>query len=200
MYSPAQFGKMIGKSVKTLQRWDSDGVLVARRNPKNRRYYTHDQYLEYIGVKANETKSKIVVYGRVSSPAQKPDLKNQISALEVFCAANGFAVDEWFTEFGSGLNYKRKKFNSLFLDIEMGKVSKVIIAHKDRLIRFGFEWFEAFAQRHGCEIIVMNQESLSPAQEVTQDLLAIIHCFSSRLYGLRKYKKEITDIAKTKED
>lgn len=200
MYSPAQFGKMIGKSVKTLQRWDSDGVLVARRNPKNRRYYTHDQYLEYIGVKANETKSKIVVYGRVSSPAQKPDLKNQISASEVFCAANGFAVDEWLTEFGSGLNYKRKKFNSLFLDIEMGKVSKVIIAHKDRLIRFGFEWFEAFAQRHGCEIIVMNQESLSPAQEVTQDLLAIIHCFSSRLYGLRKYKKEITDIAKTKED
>lgn len=200
MYSPAQFGKMIGKSVKTLQRWDSDGVLVARRNPKNRRYYTHDQYLEYIGVKANETKSKIVVYGRVSSPAQKPDLKNQISALEVFCAANGFAVDEWLTEVGSGLNYKRKKFNSLFLDIEMGKVSKVIIAHKDRLIRFGFEWFEAFAQRHGCEIIVMNQESLSPAQEVTQDLLAIIHCFSSRLYGLRKYKKEITDIAKTKED
>lgn len=200
MYSPAQFGKMIGKSVKTLQRWDSDGVLVARRNPKNRRYYTHDQYLEYIGVKANETKSKIVVYGRVSSPAQKPDLKNQISALEVFCAANGFAVDEWLTEFGSGLNYKRKKFNSLFLDIEMGKVSKVIIAHKDRLIRFGFEWFEAFAQRHGCEIIVMNQESLSPAKEVTQDLLAIIHCFSSRLYGLRKYKKEITDIAKTKED
>lgn len=200
MYSPAQFGKMIGKSVKTLQRWDSDGVLVARRNPKNRRYYTHDQYLECIGVKANETKSKIVVYGRVSSPAQKPDLKNQISALEVFCAANGFAVDEWLTEVGSGLNYKRKKFNSLFLDIEMGKVSKVIIAHKDRLIRFGFEWFEAFAQRHGCEIIVMNQESLSPAQEVTQDLLAIIHCFSSRLYGLRKYKKEITDIAKTKED
>ena len=149
MYSPAQFGKMIGKSVKTLQRWDSDGVLVARRNPKNRRYYTHDQYLEYIGVKANETKSKIVVYGRVSSPAQKSDLKNQISALEVFCAANGFAVDEWLTEVGSGLNYKRKKFNSLFLDIEMGKVSKVIIAHKDRLIRFGFEWFEAFAQ-HGC--------------------------------------------------
>ncbi|MGR5367035.1 IS607 family transposase [Photobacterium damselae] len=200
MYSPAKFAAMIGKSVKTLQRWDSEGILIAYRNPKNRRYYTHDQYLEYIGVKANETKSKIVVYGRVSSPAQKPDLKNQISALEVFCAANGFAVDEWLTEVGSGLNYKRKKFNSLFLDIEMGKVSKVIIAHKDRLIRFGFEWFEAFAQRHGCEIVVMNQESLSPAEEVTQDLLAIIHCFSSRLYGLRKYKKEITDIAKTKED
>ena len=91
MYSPAKFASMIGKSVKTLQRWDFEGILVAHRNPKNRRYYTHDQYLEYIGVKANETKSKIIVYGRVSSSAQKPDLKNQVKALETFCAANGFS-------------------------------------------------------------------------------------------------------------
>ncbi|WP_158652849.1 recombinase family protein, partial [Acinetobacter indicus] len=74
-------------------------------------------------------------------------------------------------------NYKRKKFNQLFLDIEMGKVSMLIIAHKDRLVRFGFEWFESFAERHGCKVIIMNQESLSPTEEVTQDLLAIIHCF-----------------------
>ncbi len=56
-------------------------------------------------------------------------------------------------------------------------------------LRFGFEWFESFADRHGCKIIIMNQESLSPTEEVIQDLLAIIHCFSSRLYGLRKYKR-----------
>ncbi|MFA0697968.1 IS607 family transposase, partial [Vibrio sp. 10N.222.49.C9] len=91
------------------------------------------------------------VYSRVSSAAQKPDLKNQIDALEKFCSANGYAVDEWLSETGSGLNYKRKKFNKLFLDIEMGKVSLLVIAHKDRLVRFGFEWFEAFAERHGCE-------------------------------------------------
>ena len=115
MYSPAQFGKMIGKSVKTLQRWDSDGTLVANRNPKNRRYYTHEQYLEYIGVKAKEGQSSIVVYSRVSSVAQKPDLANQIKALESFCTANGYAVTEWLSETGSGLNYKRKKFNKLFL-------------------------------------------------------------------------------------
>jgi predicted site-specific integrase-resolvase len=187
---------MIGRSVKTLQRWDQDGALVAHRNPKNRRYYTHDQYLEYIGVKANEEKGKVVVYSRVSSAAQKPDLENQIAALEKFCAANGYAVDQWFSETGSGLNYKRKKFNKLFIDVEMGCVSKIIIAHKDRLIRFGFDWFECFADRHGCEIVIMNQESLSPAEEVTQDLLAIIHCFSSRLYGLRKYKDKVIEMAK----
>ena len=55
----------------------------------------------------------------------------------------------------------------------------------------GFEWFEVFCKRHGTRIEVMNQMSLSPEQEMTQDLLSIIHCFSSRLYGLRKYKKPI---------
>jgi predicted site-specific integrase-resolvase len=198
MYSPAQFGKMIGKSVKTLQRWDVEKTLVAHRNPKNRRYYTHDQYLKYIGIKADSSKALTFVYSRVSSAAQKPDLKNQVEALEEFCSANGYAIDEWISETGSGLNYKRKNFNKLFLDIEMGKVSLLIIAHKDRLVRFGFEWFEAFAQRHGCEIVIMNQESLSPAEEVTQDLLAIIHCFSSRLYGLRKYKDKVKNLVETK--
>nr|WP_241261994.1 MerR family transcriptional regulator [Acinetobacter baumannii] len=77
---------MIGKSVKILQRWDTEGTLVACRNPKNRRYYTHDQYLEYIGIKATEDKSSVIVYSRVSSAAQKPDLANQVSALENFFA------------------------------------------------------------------------------------------------------------------
>lgn len=200
MYSPAQFGKIIGKSVKTLQRWDKDKTLVAHRNEKNRRFYTHDQYLEYIGVKSSPEKGQIIVYSRVSSAAQKPDLLNQIAALEAFCAANGYAVDEWLSETGSGLNYKRKKFNKLFLDIEMGKVSRLIIAHKDRLVRFGYEWFEQFAERHGCQLVVMNQETLSPVEEVTQDLLAIIHCFSSRLYGLRKYKSKMKEMVNAKED
>lgn len=199
MYSPAKFGEMIGKSVKTLQRWDAEGILVAYRSPKNRRYYTHDQYLEYIGIKANEEKSSVIVYSRVSSVAQKPDLVNQVAALETFCTANGYTIDDWVSEIGSGLNYKRKKFNQLFLDIEMGKVSMLVIAHKDRLVRFGFEWFESFAERHGCKIIIMNQESLSPTEEVTQDLLAIIHCFSSRLYGLRKYKEKFKELVNSKE-
>ena len=75
----------------------------------------------------------------------------------------------------------------------------LVIAHKDRLVRFGFEWFESFAERHGCKIIIMNQESLSPTEEVTQDLLAIIHCFSSRLYGLRKYKEKVKELVNIKE-
>ena len=157
MYSPAQFSKMIGKSVPTLQRCDREGRFIAHRNSKSRRYYTHDQYLEYIGAKASDEKGRIVVYSRVSSSSQKNDLKNQTSSLEIFCAAHGYAVD------------------------------------------FGFDWFESFAERHVCSVIVMNTPSLSPAEEVTQDFLSIIHCFSSRFYGSRKYKDKVFSIIRTEE-
>ena len=191
IYKPREFGALINRSVKTLQRWDYEGRLKAHRTPQNRRYYTHDQYLEYIGQKATEEKNTIV-YIRVSSGTQKPDLKNQMAALEQFCAARGYAVAQWMQDIGSGLNYKRKQFNELMEKVERGEVSRIVIAHKDRLVRFGFEWFERFCKNHGTKVIAMNNESLSPEEEMTRDMLSIVHCFSSRLYGLRKYKKNIT--------
>ena len=84
--------------------------------------------------------------------------------------------------------------------VERGEVSEIVIAHKDRLVRFGFEWFEKFCKDHGTSIIVMNAESLSPEEEMTKDLLSIIHCFSSRLYGLRKYKNKIIEMTKENEN
>ena len=134
---------------------------------------------------------KVMVYYRVSSASQKDDRKSQRPALETFCAARGLAIDEGLYDIGSGLNYKRKNFIKLMNLIESGEVSTVIIAHKDRLVRFGFEWFQSFGERHGTQLIVMNQERLSPEQEMTPDLISIIHTFSCRLYGLRKYKKII---------
>jgi len=75
---------------------------------------------------------------------------------------------------GSGLNYKRKQFIHLFELIEQGRVVALIMAHRDRLIRFGYEWFEAFCERHGTKIIVHHNEKLSPEKEMIEDLLAII--------------------------
>ena len=116
---------------------------------------------------------------------------SQKHALEQYIISNGIAVNEWLSDIGSGLNYKRKNFNYLLIEVENNRVAKIIIAHKDRLVRFGYEWFEDFCKRHSCEIIVINAERLSPEEEVTKDLLTIIQSFSSRLYGLRRYKKEI---------
>jgi predicted site-specific integrase-resolvase len=76
-------------------------------------------------------------------------------------------------------------------------VSYLILAHKDRLVRFGFQWFEGFCEEHGCELLVLNQEKLSPEQEMVQDLLTIVHCFSARLYGLRNYRKKLDEALKS---
>ena len=188
MYKPNQFAEMLGVSVKTLQRWDNDGKLIANRTPTDRRYYTHKQYLDYV----NESKrGKVVIYTRVSSSNQKDDLVNQVNFLQQYANAKGLIVDEIIEDLGSGLNYNRKKWNKLIDESINGQVSKIIITHKDRFIRFGYDWFERFFLNIGVEIILVNNEKLSPHEELVQDLISIIHVFSCRIYGLRKYKTKI---------
>ena len=118
-YSPREFGKLIGRTTNTLQKWDRQGTLKAHRSPTNRRYYTHDQYLQYRGLVAQE-QGFTIVYARVSGVAQKPDLANQINALAVYCQQHSIKVDEWLSDSGSGLNYKRNQFNRLMEMIELG--------------------------------------------------------------------------------
>ena len=134
----------------------------------------------------------------MSSAGQKRDLESQKKTVEKFCIAAGKPVAVWLQDIGSGLNYKRPHFVHLMEMVEHGEVSEIVIAHKDRLVRFGYEWFEKFCQDHGTTVTVMNAETLSPEAEMMQDLLSIIHCFSPRLYGLRKYKKQIAKFAEEK--
>ena len=197
-YSPREFGELIGKSVITLQKWDRKGILKAHRSPTNRRYYTHDQYLAYRGLVAPE-QGLSIVYARVSGVAQKPDLVNQLHALEVYCNQHEIRVDEWMQDIGSGLNYQRKQFNRLMEMVELGQVRRIVIAHRDRLVRFGFDYFEAFCKRHNTDIVVINGEDLSPEQELVQDLLGVVTVFGARLHGLRSYKKAIKDAALPKD-
>jgi putative resolvase len=199
-YSPKEFGELIGRTTNTLQKWDRSGKLTAYRSPTtNRRYYTHEQYLEYRGLQATE-QGQTIVYARVSGRAQKPDLQNQRAALHAYCDTHAIVVDEWMQDIGSGLNYKRKHFNRLMEMVELGTVKRLIIAHRDRLVRFGYGYFEAFCERHHCEIVVVNGDSLSPEQELVQDLIAIVTVFAGRLHGLRSYKKTIKEAALQKEE
>lgn len=192
IYKINEFSKRIGKSTSTLRRWDNEGRLVAKRTPTGQRYYDESDIRKILGIKDIERKS--IVYCRVSSHNQKNDLKSQVTAMEQFCLNGGIAIDEWIQEIGGGMNFKRKKFLSLMSRISAGEIKELLVAHKDRLCRFGFDFFEHMAAENGCEIKVVNQESLSPQQEMVEDLMAIIDTFSCRLYGLRKYKKKIKDI------
>lgn len=120
----------------------------------------------------------------------KSDLEDQMDFLIQYCNAKGIIIDEYITDIGSGLNYKRPKWNKLLQEVEDRKIGKIYVTYKDRFIRFGFDWFADFCKRHGAEIIVVNNPKTSPDKELVDDLTSIIHVFSSRLYGLRRYKKQ----------
>lgn len=192
MYSVGEFAKLINKSVRTLQRWDTQNVLKANRTTSDRRYYTEQQLQQYKGLSSNDNSINIA-YCRVSNRNQTDDLKNQKDYISIFSLNAGINIDEWFVDIGSGLNFKRKNFNKLINLVEHGKIKTIIIAHKDRLVRFGYEWFEQFCINHGVKILLINNDKLSPEQELVQDLISIIHVFSCRIYGLRKYKKKLME-------
>ena len=188
IYKPKEFSKKVKRSVHTLQRWDREGKLIAHRTNTNRRYYTHEQFLEVMGLKPEAGQQKIVIYARVSSHNQKSDLNNQIEFLKQYANANGIIVSEILTDIGSGLNYNRKNFNKILYSDD---ITTVIISYKDRFVRFGYDWFFNYLKYKDVNIIVVNNISTSPEKELVEDLISIITVFSSRIYGLRKYKNKI---------
>lgn len=195
-YTATEAARELRVSVKTLQRWDREGILVPARSPTNRRIYSEEQIFAAKGLKGGVVAKRIIAYARVSSPAQKPDILNQRLALETYCTAKGYADVEYVDEVGGGMNFKRTKFRQIMKRIHRNEVSKLVVAHKDRLARFGFEHLLWECADFGCAVEVLNSESLSPEREMVEDLMTVVHCFSSRLYGLRNYKKTIQEALK----
>jgi putative resolvase len=166
MWKVAEFGELIGVSSSTLRRWESEGKLLPERTLGNQRIYSESHLSIARSLKTGKSPNRAIVYCRVSSSNQKDDLASQVNAMEQFCLAQGVAITDSIQEIGGGLNFKRPKF----------------------------ELVEQILQWNGGKIVVANAETLSPHEELTQDLLSIIHCFSSRLYGLRKYKSKVKKI------
>lgn len=196
IFSLGQFARKTGLHPQTLQRWDREGRLTAGRTTTNRRYYTDEHLRQVLQLQIPESSTKAVAYLRVSSQAQKPDLKNQRLMLEQFSISQNISIDEWVEEIGGGLNFKRPKFLRLMAHITIGEVHTLVIAHKDRLARFGFELLEHLCHINKCRLVILDSSKHSPEQELVQDLMTIIHCFSSRLDGLRNYRKALKEALK----
>ena len=151
----------------------------------------------------SNTEPKIAIYARVSTPQQKKDLDNQINYLRQYIVSNGNIVDNSliFSDIASGMNENRKGLNDLITEIISGTVNKVIISNRDRLTRFGYGYLKSLFDRYNCEIIEVNlTEDKSFEQELTDDLISIIHHFSMKFYGKRKNKlKKIEDDIKSDE-
>lgn len=191
-YKVGEFAEKIGVSVSTLQRWDRTNVLKSRRTPTNQRYYTDEDLNRVLNLE-QETKSerKSVGYCRVSTQKQKKNLENQQEFVSVYSLSHGVILDEIYTDIGSSMDYQRKNWNKLLKQVENNEIDKIYVTYKDRFVRFGYEWFEDFCSSHGTEIIVLNQKQTSPEEELTEDLLSILHSFSERNNNFKKYKTEI---------
>lgn len=205
IYKVGEFAEKVGVSISTLQRWDRTNVLKSRRTPTNQRYYTDEDLNKVLNLEA-ETKSKRknVGYCRVSTQGQKYNLEKQQEFVSIYSLSHGVILDEIYTDIGSGLDYKRQNWSKLLKQVEANEIDKIYITYKDRFVRFGYEWFEEFCASHGTEIIVLNQKQTSPEEELTEDLLSILHVFSERNHELRKYKtkinKELKEINEKKEE
>ncbi len=153
VYSSGEFAAKIGVDRRTVQRWDSNGTLPAKRKISGHRYYTDEDVRKVLN-KAEEPvlKRKNVIYARVSSAGQKNDLKHQTEFLREFCNARGVVISEVLEDIGSGLNDKRKNWNRLLYDVMDKKIGTIYIAHKDRFVRFGFDWFASMCEHFGSEI------------------------------------------------
>lgn len=193
-YKVGEFAKLLNVTVKTLQNWDKQGTLKAYRTPTNQRFYTEEQLNHVLGLSNGnqvEKQGLKIGYCRASTNNQKNSLQNQEEFLRNYTNAKGVILDEVFTDIGSGINYNRKNFNKILELVEAGEISEIYVTYKDRFVRFGFDWFNNFCEKHGAKIIILNQPSTSPEQELAEDLLNIVTVFSARSHDLRTYKKQL---------
>ena len=177
-----------------MQNWDKQGTLKAYRTPTNQRFYTEEQLNQILNLSnanQDEKQGLKIGYCRVSTHNQKNSLQNQEEYLRSYTNAKGIILDEVFTDIGSGINYNRENFNKILELVEAGEISEIYVTYKDRFVRFGFDWFNNFCEKHGAKIIILNQPSTSPEQELAEDLLNIVTVFSARSQGLRTYKKQL---------
>jgi len=185
---------ILGVTVQTLRRWEKTGQLLPdKRTVGGTRYYDIDRLL---GVSSKES-TLTFAYARVSSHDQKEDLQRQKQVLSMYCASHGWNY-EIISDLGSGMNYKKRGLKNL-LDAILGKkIKRLVLTHKDRLLRFGAELIFTLCEIHHVEVVIINQgEDLSFEEDLAKDVLEIITVFSARLYGARSHKnKKLIEAAK----
>ena len=190
LLSIKQTANQLGVSVSTLRSWDETGVLVAQRTPKGHRRYDLSKINPNLTRNKVEQQRKTIAYARVSSHDQKPDLQRQIEMLKLYCSSQGWSF-EVISDLGSGMNYHKKGLKRLLDDILDNKIDRLVLTHKDRLLRFGAELVFALCEARQVEVVIINQgENLSFEEELAQDVLEIITVFSARLYGSRSKKNK----------
>ena len=172
---------MLGLHPQTLRNYAKQGKIPCYRNSAGQRLYDVETYLH------GKSAPQLVCYCRVSSAKQRGDLQRQVAQMREL-----YPDAEIVTDVAGGLNWQRKGLLSILERLHRGDKLDVVVAHRDRLARFGFELIEWLVVQNGGAVLVLNQSDASPESELTEDLLAILHTFSCRIHGLRRYRAAIT--------
>lgn len=199
LLSISQAAKVLGVTIQTLRNWDKKGLLHPDERTKggDRRYKLETLRNINKNIVFNIDNLKTIAYARVSSHDQKEDLIRQVQVLELYCAKMGFNY-EVIQDLGSGMNYYKKGLTRLLNLILDGQVKRLVLTHKDRLLRFGAELVFAICEAKNVEVVIINKGDENPKfeEELAKDVLEIITVFSARLYGSRskKNKKLLEDM------
>ena len=187
--------RLLGVTRVTLTKYVKNGTIKVDSINNGRYIYNDESVYSFIGLKRKKQNKYNVIYSRVSNPPQKYLLEQEKRIIN-FCTSKGIEISKTFKDIKSGMNFDRKEFNEMISEVVKGNIGSIVIENKDRLSRFGFDLFERFCSYFGTKIIIANDISeKSYEQELTEDLLSIIHCFSMKSYShrrkLNKIKKEL---------
>jgi excisionase family DNA binding protein len=189
LLSISDMASVLGVTPKTVRLWEKEGKITSiKTEGGHRRFYPSEV------LKSKKQSNITIGYARVSTFEQKDDLDRQKKILELYCAEKGWEC-EIISDIGSGINYNKKGLERLIKLICLGEIERLVVSHKDRLLRFGSEIIFSICEQHNVEIVIINKSINSTfEEELTNDVLEIITVFSAKLYGSRSHKnKKIID-------
>lgn len=189
--------KLLDITRVTLHNYIVKGYIKYVVKPNGDYEYNDDDVYAFIGQRKEKKNKKIISYSRVSTQNQKTQLKEQTQRIYESCISRGIKLDEQIEDVKSGMSFDRKGFQKICEDVIRGEVELLVIENKDRLMRFGYESFEGFFRYFGTKILVLSDEVQNKTyeQELSEDLISIIHYFSMKSYShrrkLNKMRKEL---------
>ena len=185
---PQEACELFQVSISTLRRWDREGKIDTYRTPGKQRRYSTQLFAKTSICATTDVQKQKICYCRVSSPHQKNDLQHQKEYLQ-----SKYPDYRIIQDIGSGINWQRTGLKTILELAMQNKLETVVVAHRDRLCRFAFELLQWILESNSVKLVVLDQSICSTEQELAEDLLSIIHVFSCRQMGKRRYKKETNE-------
>jgi predicted site-specific integrase-resolvase len=187
-YSAKTVTQMLGVTAQTLRNWDKEGKLKPTYTKSNGyRYYSEESILSYTQERKTKKNLNVIGYARVSSKKQSDDLERQVENIKTYLS-NKYETFEIITDIGSGINYNKPGLLKLIEKINKKEVDLIVVLYKDRLLRFGFELVEHFANLNNVKIEILDKTDKTEDEELVEDLVQIITVFSCKIQGKRKGK------------